>query len=104
MLGSVDGKYKERDYCILVLFLNCGLRLSELVSINYNDIRDNNTITITGKGNKQRTIYLNGPPIFSFSASYFILHGGMEKIIVSAVLDFFPNRLPNYNKLYFTDV
>lgn len=59
LLGSVDGKHKERDYCILVLFLNCGLRLSELVSINYNDIRDNNTITITGKGNKQRTIYLN---------------------------------------------
>lgn len=59
LLGSVDGKYKERDYCIIVLFLNCGLRLSELVSINYNDIRDNNTIAITGKGNKQRTIYLN---------------------------------------------
>lgn len=59
LLSVVDGKFKERDYCILVLFLNCGLRLSELVSINYNDIRDNNTISITGKGNKERTIYLN---------------------------------------------
>ncbi len=59
LLDCVDGKYKERDYCILVLFLNCGLRLSELVSINYNDIRDNGTLTITGKGNKERTIYLN---------------------------------------------
>lgn len=59
LLGCVDGKFKERDYCILVLFLNCGLRLSELVSINYRDIRDNNTLYITGKGNKERTIYLN---------------------------------------------
>ncbi len=59
LLDCVDGKYKERDYCILVFFLNCGLRLSELVSINYNDIRDNGTLTITGKGNKERTIYLN---------------------------------------------
>ena len=39
LLKSVDGKHKERDYCILVFFLNCGLRLSELVSLNYNDIR-----------------------------------------------------------------
>ena len=59
LLDSVDSKFKERDYCILVLFLNCGLRLSELVSINYKDIRDNNTLYITGKGNKERTIYLN---------------------------------------------
>lgn len=59
LLDSVDGKYKERDYCILTLFLNCGLRLSELVSINYTDIKDNNTLTVTGKGNKQRTVYLN---------------------------------------------
>lgn len=59
LLESVDGEYKERDYCILVLFLNCGLRLSELVSINYRDIKDNNTLCITGKGNKERTIYLN---------------------------------------------
>ncbi len=59
LLESVDGKYKERDYCILTLFLNCGLRLSELVSINYTDIKDNNTLVVTGKGNKQRTIYLN---------------------------------------------
>lgn len=59
LLDAVDGKYKERDYCILTLFLNCGLRLAELVSINYTDIKDNNTLVVTGKGNKQRTIYLN---------------------------------------------
>ena len=44
LLKSVDGKHKERDYCILVFFLNCGLRLSELVSLNYNDIRDDKSI------------------------------------------------------------
>lgn len=59
LLSVVDGKFKERDYCIIVLFLNCGMRLSELVSINYRDIRDNDTITITGKGNKERVVYLN---------------------------------------------
>ena len=59
LLESVDGKYKERDFCILTLFLNCGLRLSELVSINYTDIKDNNTLVVKGKGNKERTVYLN---------------------------------------------
>ena len=59
LLESVDGPNKERDYCILTLFLNCGMRLSELVGINYNDIRSDNTLVITGKGNKQRMVYLN---------------------------------------------
>ncbi len=59
LLQSVDGKFKERDYCILTLFLNCGLRLSELVSINLSHIKDNNTLTVIGKGNKERTVYLN---------------------------------------------
>lgn len=59
LLAAVDGKFKERDYAIITLFLNCGMRLSELVSIDYNDIRSDNTLVITGKGNKERTIYLN---------------------------------------------
>lgn len=59
LLKNIDGKNKERDYCIFVFFLNCGLRLSELVNLNYNDIRDNHTMKVTGKGNKERTIYLN---------------------------------------------
>lgn len=58
LLESVEGKYKERDYCILTLFLNCGLRLSELVGINLSHIK-NDTLTVLGKGNKERTIYLN---------------------------------------------
>ena len=47
-----------RDYAIITLFLNCGMRLSELVGINLNDIK-NDTLVVTGKGNKERTIYLN---------------------------------------------
>ncbi len=59
LLGCIDGKNKERDYCIITLFLNCGLRLSELVSLNYRFIRTDNTMKVIGKGNKERTIYLN---------------------------------------------
>lgn len=59
LLSVIDGKYKERDYAIVTLFLNCGMRLSELVSIDYNDIRDDGSLTILGKGNKERIIYLN---------------------------------------------
>lgn len=59
LLSVIDGKFKERDFAIILLFLNCGMRLSELVSIDYNDIRSDNTLVITGKGNKERTVYLN---------------------------------------------
>ncbi|MBQ4248513.1 MAG: tyrosine recombinase XerC [Clostridia bacterium] len=58
LLESIDGTFKERDYAIITLFLNCGMRLSELVAIDISDIKDD-TIVITGKGNKQRTAYLN---------------------------------------------
>ena len=59
LLNSVDGKNKERDYCILTLFLNCGLRLAELVSLNMSSIRSDNTMVVLGKGNKERIVYLN---------------------------------------------
>lgn len=60
LLNSIDGTFRERDYCIMVLFLNCGMRLSELVGLNISDIRHkNNVIRILGKGNKERMVYLN---------------------------------------------
>lgn len=59
LLNAVDGKHKERDYCIITLFLNCGMRLSELVGLNVTDIRTDGTARILGKGNKERIIYLN---------------------------------------------
>lgn len=58
LLNAVDGEFKERDFAILTLFLNCGMRLSELVGINLNRIHGD-TLTVIGKGNKERTIYLN---------------------------------------------
>lgn len=58
LLDSVDGKNQERDYCILTLFLNCGLRISELVGLNLNDISED-TLRVLGKGNKVRILYLN---------------------------------------------
>lgn len=60
LLNAVEGVDKERDYCILTLFLNCGMRLSELVSINMSDvIHNNSSLRIVGKGNKERMVYLN---------------------------------------------
>lgn len=58
VLDGIDGNNKERNFCILTLFLNCGIRLSELVGINLGDIRED-CLTVTGKGNKERNIYLN---------------------------------------------
>ena len=58
--NNTDNRNHERDYAIITLFLNCGLRLSELVGINITDIDFNeNKLTVIGKGNKERTIYLN---------------------------------------------
>lgn len=60
LLHAVDGPEAERDRCILTLFLNCGMRLSELVAINIRDvIQNNSTLRIIGKGNKERIVYLN---------------------------------------------
>lgn len=58
LLSSINSRNNVRDFCIITLFLNCGLRLSELCSINVIDIRDD-TLSVIGKGNKQRIIPLN---------------------------------------------
>ena len=58
LLENIEGEFQTRDYCIITLFLNCGMRLSELVGINITDIHGD-SLTVTGKGNKQRTVYLN---------------------------------------------
>ncbi len=58
--SNEDSRNHERDFTIITLFLNCGLRLSELVSINIKDIDFNEyTLNVIGKGNKERVIYLN---------------------------------------------
>lgn len=52
LLKNVQSDFYERDYCILTLFLNCGMRLSELVNINITDIHDDGTIRMSGKAIK----------------------------------------------------
>lgn len=59
VLENNNEEYRKRDYAIIMLFLNCGLRLSELASIDVDKIRDNDTLAVIGKGNKERTIFLN---------------------------------------------
>ncbi|MBR7071901.1 MAG: tyrosine-type recombinase/integrase, partial [Clostridia bacterium] len=59
LLECIDGPYKERDFCIITIFLNCGLRLSELCGLNLTDIRPDGTMRVLGKGNKERIVYLN---------------------------------------------
>ena len=64
--ANEDNRNSERNYAITTLFLNCGMRLSELVGININDIRfEDWQMTVIGKGNKERTIYLNKACIHS---------------------------------------
>jgi len=58
LLDSVDVVYRERDFCILTLFLNCGLRISELANLNLSDIRED-SLRVLGKGNKERVVFIN---------------------------------------------
>ena len=60
LLRNVESKHKERDFCMLVLFLSCGMRLSELVGLNLVDYsKENRTLRLFGKGRKERIVYLN---------------------------------------------
>lgn len=71
--------FVSRDYCILTLFLNCGMRLSELVGINLKDHKEG-LIRVTGKGNKERQIYLNAACIASLQ-KYYSERAALKKII-----------------------
>ncbi len=60
VVANSDSPTKRRDYAIMTLFLNCGMRLSELTGIDLSDIRnDFESLRVLGKGNKERTVYLN---------------------------------------------
>ncbi len=60
LLGALDpaDPHYRRDYCMVILFLNCGMRLSEMSGLNVASFRDN-TLRVLGKGNKERILYLN---------------------------------------------
>lgn len=59
VLDNKNEEYRKRDYAIIMLFLNCGMRLSELASIDVDKIKDKDTLSVIGKGNKERSIFLN---------------------------------------------
>jgi site-specific recombinase XerD len=67
LLTSIEGAHLERDMAIITIFLNCGLRLSELVGINLNSIKGT-TLTVIGKGDKERSIPLNNACIKALDA------------------------------------
>lgn len=83
LLESVSGSNQERDYCILTLFLNCGLRISELVALNVSDIRGD-ALRVMGKGRKERILYLNDACKMALQ-DWLILRGGMTLIDQNAL-------------------
>lgn len=60
LLQAVSGQNQERDYAILMLFLSCGIRRSELVGLNLTDVYEDR-IRVVGKGNKERFVYFGSP-------------------------------------------
>lgn len=60
LLQAVSGPNAKRDYAILMLFLNCGIRRSELVGLNLTDVYEDR-IRVVGKGNKERFVYFGTP-------------------------------------------
>lgn len=59
IMNNENNEMRNRDYAIIMLFLNCGLRISELTSLNLDSINEDRYINVVGKGNKERQIYLN---------------------------------------------
>ena len=60
LLRAVSGPNEKRDYAIIMLFLNCGIRRSELVGLNLSDVYEDR-IRVVGKGNKERFVYFGSP-------------------------------------------
>lgn len=88
LLNAVDGKNKERDYCILCIFLNCGLRISEIVALNLQDIRTDH-IRVFGKGSKERIIYINDSVAYALN-NYLLVRKSIAAIDKNAL--FLSNR------------
>lgn len=88
LLSAVDGRNRERDYCILCIFLNCGLRISEIVGLNLSDIRGDN-LRVVGKGNKERVVYLNDSTAEAING-YLAVRDGLRAVDRNAL--FLSNR------------
>lgn len=83
LLESVDGPFQERDRCILTLFLNCGVRISELIGLNITDVRGDR-LRVLGKGNKERILYLNDACVESIQ-NYLAVRSGQRVIDKNAL-------------------
>ena len=77
LLAHIQTDFTERDYCMITLFLNCGMRLSELVGINLNDIHENR-LKLLGKGNKERIVYLNDSCLAAIDSYLSVLNSGAK--------------------------
>lgn len=90
--NDLESKSRVRDYAIITLFLNCGMRVSELVGIDLNDVdKSFRSLTVTGKGNKQRIVYLNSACREALSDYYTERVGEKHKQTASHAL-FLSNR------------
>lgn len=79
LLEASDSSDSRRDYCMITLFLNCGMRLSELTGINISDIDfTENKMRILGKGNKERMVYLN-PACINALENYLVIRKANKK-------------------------
>ncbi|MCD8067130.1 MAG: tyrosine recombinase XerC [Oscillospiraceae bacterium] len=76
LLESINTRNKARDYCIICIFLNCGLRISEIVGLNRSDVRGDN-LRIHGKGGKERVVYLNDATSAALN-DYLAVRDGIE--------------------------
>lgn len=88
LLSAVDGKNKERDYAIICIFLNCGLRISEITGLNITDVREDH-LRVFGKGGKERIVYLNDSTISAIQG-YMLVRGSIAAIDRNAL--FLSNR------------
>lgn len=87
-----ESKSRVRDFAIITLFLNCGMRVSELVGINLNDVdREFRSLTVTGKGNKQRIVYLNSACKAALT-DYYLERTGIEHGKSNSTALFLSNR------------
>jgi len=83
LLNAIESRNKQRDYCIICLFLNCGLRISEIVGLNLSDIRQDH-LRILGKGNKERVVYLNDSTAAAIN-DYLLIRKNIDAIDKSAL-------------------
>ncbi|MDR2501891.1 MAG: tyrosine recombinase XerC [Oscillospiraceae bacterium] len=76
LLGSVSGRNRERDYCMLTIFLNCGLRISEICGLNLGDIMPD-SLRVLGKGGKERVVFLGEACVEAINA-YLIIRRALS--------------------------